>query len=94
MNIEDDSSGVCVPEGECVDHCREGFFVDEENRECEPCHRTCRTCGGPLYNDCDSCETGYTLEDGECVEGKKQSCPEKHFRNSTKKPLFYSKFKM
>lgn len=69
-------------EGECVNQCREGFFVDLESRECEPCHRTCATCGGPLYNDCDSCETEYTLEDGECVEGKKQPCPDKHFRNN------------
>uniref|UniRef100_A0A668AGM4 Proprotein convertase subtilisin/kexin type 5b n=1 Tax=Myripristis murdjan TaxID=586833 RepID=A0A668AGM4_9TELE len=49
----------------CVDHCKEGFFVDEESQDCEPCHRACRTCGGPKFDDCDSCEDGFTLQDGE-----------------------------
>lgn len=32
---------------------REGFFVGEESQECVT---VCRTCGGPNYDDCDSCE--------------------------------------
>uniref|UniRef100_A0A7N8XGI2 Proprotein convertase subtilisin/kexin type 5b n=1 Tax=Mastacembelus armatus TaxID=205130 RepID=A0A7N8XGI2_9TELE len=68
----------------CVANCADGFFVDEESQECEPCHRACRTCGGPQFNDCDSCEDGFTLENGECLEGRKSApCPEGHFRNST-----------
>lgn len=79
---------MCL-DGECVDHCGEGFFVDEETRDCEPCHRACRTCGGPQYDDCDSCEDGVTLKDGECLEGRQLSlCPEKHFRNSTANVTF------
>nr|XP_020458069.1 proprotein convertase subtilisin/kexin type 5-like [Monopterus albus] len=75
--------GFYIYDGRCVDHCVEGFFVDEESRECEPCHRACRTCGGPQYDDCDSCEDGFTLENGECLEGKNLApCPEKYFRNS------------
>ncbi|XP_076586661.1 proprotein convertase subtilisin/kexin type 5-like, partial [Chaetodon auriga] len=75
--------GFYVFDGECVDHCKEGFFVDKESWDCEPCHRTCRTCGGPRYDDCDSCEDGFTLKGGECFEGKQLSlCSEKHFRNS------------
>ncbi|XP_034396742.1 proprotein convertase subtilisin/kexin type 5-like [Cyclopterus lumpus] len=67
----------------CVDHCQEGFFVDEESRDCEPCHRTCRTCGGPQYDDCDSCEEGFMLKSGECLEGRQlSSCTETHFTNS------------
>ncbi|XP_071385584.1 proprotein convertase subtilisin/kexin type 5-like [Centroberyx affinis] len=59
-----------------------GFFVDEESQDCEPCHRSCRTCGGPKYNDCDSCEDGFTLKDGECLEDTQfVLCPDKHFRN-------------
>lgn len=72
---------VWCPDGECVDSCKEGFFVDKESQECEPCHRTCRACGGPQHNDCDTCVDGYTLKKGECLEGR-QICPEKHFRNS------------
>lgn len=81
---------LCV-DGECVDHCGEGFFVDEETGECEPCHRRCRTCGGPRYDDCDSCEDGSLLKNGGCLEGRQLAlCPEKHFRNSTAKVTFIS----
>lgn len=75
---------MCVsPDGECVEQCKEGFFVDEESQECEPCHRMCRTCGGPNYDDCDySCEDDFTLKDGECVDNHSASCPDKHFLNS------------
>ena len=77
------------PDDKCVAHCKEGFFVDEESRECEPCHRACRTCGGPQYNDCDSCEDGFTLENGDCLEPTRlAACPEKHFRNSTRNVHF------
>lgn len=67
-------------------HCEEGFFADEETKDCEPCHRTCRTCGGPRYDDCDSCEDGALLKNGECSEGRQLAlCPEQHFRNSMAK---------
>lgn len=75
---------LCSSDDKCVDHCKEGFYVDEESRECEPCHRACRTCGGPQYDDCDSCEEELTLKNGECLESRQlASCPEKQFRNST-----------
>uniref|UniRef100_A0A8C7CDG4 Proprotein convertase subtilisin/kexin type 5b n=1 Tax=Oncorhynchus kisutch TaxID=8019 RepID=A0A8C7CDG4_ONCKI len=65
---------VCVsPDGECVEQCKDGFFVDEESQECEPCHRMCQTCGGPNYDDCDSCEDDFTLKDGECVDNHSAS---------------------
>lgn len=70
-------------DGECVDRCEDGFFVDAHGRECEPCHRDCQTCGGPQSDDCDSCEDGFSLMKGECREGRQLvTCPEKHFRNS------------
>lgn len=63
-------------------HCKEGFFVDEENQECEPCHRDCRTCGGPGFDDCDSCEDGFSVKDGGCLETRTlMTCPEDHFHN-------------
>ncbi|XP_029295190.1 proprotein convertase subtilisin/kexin type 5-like [Cottoperca gobio] len=75
--------GFYVFDDKCVDHCKEGFFVDEESRDCEPCHRACRTCGGPQYDDCDSCEDKLTLKNGECLKSTQlASCPETHFRNS------------
>uniref|UniRef100_A0A3Q2FDF8 Proprotein convertase subtilisin/kexin type 5b n=1 Tax=Cyprinodon variegatus TaxID=28743 RepID=A0A3Q2FDF8_CYPVA len=78
--------GYYVSDGECVDHCQEGYFVDEESQECEPCHRDCRSCGGPRYDDCDSCEDGFTLDKGECLSGKQlTACTEGKFRNSIRK---------
>lgn len=68
------------PGGACVDDCGEGFFVDRETRDCEPCHTACRTCGGPRYEDCDSCRDGLKLRDGERVERRQLSvCHEKSF---------------
>lgn len=70
--------------GKCVAHCDEGYFVDQETRDCEPCHRACRTCGGPQFDDCDSCDDGLMLKDGECLEGRQLApCRETYFRNST-----------
>ncbi|XP_068615246.1 proprotein convertase subtilisin/kexin type 5-like, partial [Brachionichthys hirsutus] len=75
--------GFYVFGGDCVDDCREGFFVDVESNECDACHRSCRACGGPGFDDCDSCEDGFNLKDGECLEGRRLVlCPEKHFTNS------------
>ncbi|KAM6931379.1 uncharacterized protein FYW49_003253 [Xenentodon cancila] len=80
--------GFLVFDGECVSHCEEGFFVDEESQECEPCHHNCRSCGGPRYDDCDSCEDGVTLRNGECLEGRQlEACPEGNFRNMHPSPV-------
>lgn len=79
------------PGGTCVDHCEDGFFVDDESRECELCHRTCLTCGGPQYDDCDSCEDGFTLKSGECSSDRDLTpCPATHFRNGVEKYQMFS----
>ncbi|XP_062399560.1 proprotein convertase subtilisin/kexin type 5-like isoform X2 [Sardina pilchardus] len=51
----------------CVKECAEGYYGDEEQRECEACHHDCRSCKGPAYDDCDSCEDGMGLKNGQCV---------------------------
>uniref|UniRef100_H3D124 Proprotein convertase subtilisin/kexin type 5b n=1 Tax=Tetraodon nigroviridis TaxID=99883 RepID=H3D124_TETNG len=74
--------GLYVLDGVCVADCGEGFFVDQESRDCEPCHAACRACGGPRYDDCDSCREGSKLKDGECLEARQFIvCPEKNFAN-------------
>lgn len=73
---------VCS-DGRCVDDCGEGFFMDQESRDCEPCHAACLTCGGPQYDDCDSCREGLKLKDGQCLDKRQLIlCPENHFANS------------
>ncbi|CAL8344486.1 unnamed protein product [Lota lota] len=74
--------GFYISDGVCVDHCKNGFFMDAGGQECEPCHASCRACGGPQYNDCDLCEDGFTLTDGTCLEQQTWwLCPEKQFKN-------------
>lgn len=80
-------------DGECVDHCKPGFFVDKEGQDCEPCHRACRTCGGPRYDDCDTCEEGVVLKNGKCLESRQlEVCPDAFFRNGTDSVTFTSFF--
>uniref|UniRef100_A0A3B3UMJ9 Growth factor receptor domain-containing protein n=1 Tax=Poecilia latipinna TaxID=48699 RepID=A0A3B3UMJ9_9TELE len=76
-------SSLVRTDGECVDHCQEGFFVHKESQECEPCHKDCRSCGGPRSDDCDSCEDDFTLKDGQCLDRKQlTTCPERQFKTS------------
>uniref|UniRef100_A0AAR2J930 P/Homo B domain-containing protein n=1 Tax=Pygocentrus nattereri TaxID=42514 RepID=A0AAR2J930_PYGNA len=65
----------------CVKNCVEGFYGDSK-KECEPCHPDCRSCGGPFYDDCDSCEDGMRLVDGKCIDiSRVVKCPTSHFVN-------------
>uniref|UniRef100_A0A674NA07 Proprotein convertase subtilisin/kexin type 5b n=1 Tax=Takifugu rubripes TaxID=31033 RepID=A0A674NA07_TAKRU len=98
---EDDKCVTCDPsqcywcedgfyalDGDCVEDCGEGFFADQESRDCEPCHASCRACGGPRYEDCDSCRDGLKLKDGECLERRQLTlCPEKQFPNGRSQSL-------
>ncbi|XP_030622390.1 proprotein convertase subtilisin/kexin type 5b [Chanos chanos] len=73
--------GYYLSDEKCVKTCPEGFYGDS-HQECEPCHRDCRTCGGPDYNDCDSCEQGMRLVNGQCVDVKiTVTCSSDHFVN-------------
>ncbi|RXN20211.1 pro convertase subtilisin kexin type 5 isoform X1 [Labeo rohita] len=56
--------GYFLSDGTCVETCKEGFYGDMK-QECEPCHHTCRSCGGPDHNDCDSCEDDMFLDKGQ-----------------------------
>ncbi|CAL8254264.1 unnamed protein product [Boreogadus saida] len=74
--------GFSILDGDCVDYCKNGFFMDATEHECEPCHVSCRACGGPQYNDCDPCEDGLTLTAGTCLEQQTWAlCPEKQYKN-------------
>lgn len=73
-------------DGLCVTKCQEGFYPNMI-RECEPCHHECRSCGGPYYDDCDSCEDDRRLVDGKCVNNEKTiHCNPLHFLNGKATP--------
>lgn len=75
-------------DGTCVKECKEGFYPDMRH-ECEPCHRECRTCGGPFYDDCNSCEDNMLLKNGQCVSmDTVVHCEPLHFLNGKATPKF------
>uniref|UniRef100_A0A673LQY8 Proprotein convertase subtilisin/kexin type 5-like n=1 Tax=Sinocyclocheilus rhinocerous TaxID=307959 RepID=A0A673LQY8_9TELE len=81
--------GFFLSDGTCVKTCKEGFYGDMK-QECEPCHHTCRSCGGPDNNDCDSCEDDMFLDKGQCIRKSKMKCPDGKFLNVPSVYLFLS----
>ncbi|XP_051950681.1 proprotein convertase subtilisin/kexin type 5-like [Xyrauchen texanus] len=73
-------NGFFLSDGTCVETCNEGFYGDMR-QECEPCHPMCRSCGGPNYDDCDSCEEEMHLDKGQCVNKSSITCPDGNFVN-------------
>ncbi|KAL2100373.1 hypothetical protein ACEWY4_004767 [Coilia grayii] len=67
-------------DGKCVPDCPVGFYGNEDTQECEECDESCRTCSGPEDDECDSCQDGDMLQDGECIP-EPESCPSKTFFN-------------
>ncbi|XP_028813093.1 proprotein convertase subtilisin/kexin type 5 [Denticeps clupeoides] len=58
--------------GVCKANCPEGYFEDLDEGRCVPCHRTCATCSGPLFDDCESCsDAAPKLYEGTCSK----DCP-------------------
>ncbi|KAK3565727.1 hypothetical protein QTP86_014189 [Hemibagrus guttatus] len=86
INCDESQCYLCeddffLSDGTCVKKCKEGFYPDTRH-ECEPCHHECRTCDGPYYDDCDSCEDDMQLEHGRCVGVKPTvTCESLHFLN-------------
>jgi len=62
-------------ENKCVENCPiEYYYPDYNTLKCNICHLTCKTCQGPLVNECLSCdiESGLVLKNGYCI---KEGCP-------------------
>lgn len=56
----------CPSNGKCIS-CQDGFYVNEFGR-CASCAINCKTCSSSADNQCQSCNSGYTLEEGECIK--------------------------
>ena len=78
-NCEECESGWYLRNGECVEctednHCSSGEYCDTGvtgSYTCETCENAhCRLCSeGTLYgSNCEECESGWYLRNGECVE--------------------------
>lgn len=59
----------------CYSACPTNTFASDST--CIDCHSSCQTCVGPLFSNCTSCSSAYTLSDGYCSSvcgsGKYQS---------------------
>jgi len=55
--------------------CPDNLYTDLNQSSCNSCNITCKSCKGPLENDCLSCDidSGFTLKNGFCL--KEGSCP-------------------
>ncbi|KAL4442365.1 hypothetical protein ABPG74_005706 [Tetrahymena malaccensis] len=48
--------------------CNAGFYNDGVNTVCKNCDSSCYTCNGPSNNQCLSCQAGYVLISGQCIQ--------------------------
>ena len=63
-------------EGDCVDECENGTYLDQVDNSCKPCTPTnCETCSNAT--NCTVCENGYPLHNNQCG-----SCPNDHWDNN------------
>uniref|UniRef100_A0A3Q3W1N2 Growth factor receptor domain-containing protein n=1 Tax=Mola mola TaxID=94237 RepID=A0A3Q3W1N2_MOLML len=71
--------------GTCVTECPVGFYRDELEQKCEPCHPSCQSCIGKSSRECLGCKTYLFREGketcemcdpscGECVSGGEDGC--------------------
>lgn len=65
-------SGCSFPyfyQDQCVSTCSAGSYPNSVNRVCETCSSNCFSCMSSAF--CTSCRSGYDLNDGICIVGKK-----------------------
>jgi len=73
----------------CV--CDIGFYDDGTSENCQPCHKSCESCAGPLKSDCTSCKTSNQryLSTTECIcndgffENNQATCGDCHYSCKT-----------
>ena len=72
------------PKGACTTTCPAGYYPEDSNLECTPCHQgssnphSCKTCDGPADNACLSCNSNTFLfpsTQGQCVN----PCPDGYY---------------
>ncbi|XP_056146386.1 proprotein convertase subtilisin/kexin type 5-like [Lampris incognitus] len=68
------AEGYLMEGWRCVSSCNAGFYAVEPNPEiadgqriCRRCDASCLTCVGPSMENCGSCSSGHSLQEGVCV---------------------------
>uniref|UniRef100_A0A3B4VEU9 Furin-like cysteine-rich domain-containing protein n=1 Tax=Seriola dumerili TaxID=41447 RepID=A0A3B4VEU9_SERDU len=63
----------------CVKECPVGYYAeDKDERVCERCHFSCKSCVGSHSVQCTTCKPGFFRQGSSCVE----TCSESHFGNT------------
>lgn len=52
--------------GKLCDKCAINFY--QINSDCKACHHACKSCTGEGKNACVECKSGWTHENGECID--------------------------
>lgn len=53
-------------ENKCINECPNEFYLDKTDFKCKNCSSLCKTCFGPLDNQCDSCFNSQLLIEKQC----------------------------
>lgn len=59
---------------ECQSTCAAGYYSDKG--QCQRCYMSCKTCSGPMQNECVACPAGWQLMAGQC----RPTCPEGYYK--------------
>ncbi|XP_064121126.1 extracellular matrix organizing protein FRAS1-like isoform X1 [Macrobrachium nipponense] len=70
--------GWLLQDQECVQECKEGYFMHQDGIVCLPCDPRCLSCSGPEHTDCLSCNKGATLH----KRGAKSECLTKCYHSN------------
>ena len=52
---------------QCLKNCPDGYYKNDVDNICDPCHSSCFTCKGGLFTDCLSCQIGSFLDNFNCL---------------------------
>lgn len=60
---------LCPSDSTCVQECPVGYYAeDRDERVCERCHFSCKSCAGRHSVQCVTCKTGFFKQGSSCVE--------------------------
>lgn len=60
---------LCPSDTTCVKKCPVGYYAeDKDERMCERCHFSCKSCIGRHSVQCNACKPGFFKQESSCVE--------------------------
>ncbi|EAR87584.2 hypothetical protein TTHERM_00070910 (macronuclear) [Tetrahymena thermophila SB210] len=69
---------ITTKEGSCYINCPDSYYNDGVSNSCLSCFGGCRTCSGPLSNQCAACLPGFYFYNNQCIK----NCPDGTYANT------------